>query len=99
MAFGSGDVGLHAPVQKLPLLALGGGQIVEDIGAGEIVELVLPDVGVDRHQGMGTDSVLVSRRHTPGENPLALSLAASPAGNRTSVAGTVDRFRFVARSS
>src|ERR1039458_4371250 len=75
MAFGSGDVGLHAPVQKLPLLALGGGQIVEDIGAGEIVELVLPDVGVDRHQGMGTDSVLVSRRHTPGENPLALSLA------------------------
>src|SRR5271165_3649658 len=31
MAFGGGNVGLHTPVQKLPLLALGGGQIVEGI--------------------------------------------------------------------
>ncbi len=74
-ADGGGDVGLHAKVQKLPLLGLGRGQIVEEIGARVVVELVLPDVGVDRDQGSCTHCVLVAGRDTPGENPLALSLA------------------------
>src|SRR5579862_4866407 len=75
MTLGGGDVGLHAPVEELALLALSGRQIVEDFGAWEVIELVFSDIGVDGQQGMGTECVLVAGCNIPGEDALALNLS------------------------
>ena len=71
---GGGDVRLDAPVQELPVLALRGRRIGERIAAGVVVDLIFPDVRIDRQQRVGTERVLVARRDTPGEHALMLIL-------------------------
>ena len=44
------DIRSHAPVQKLPVLALRGGRVGERIAAGVVVELIFPDIRIHRDQ-------------------------------------------------
>ena len=52
-ALGSRNIRLHAPVQKLPLLALGGWRVAKRIAAGVVVDLVFANVRIDRQQACG----------------------------------------------
>ena len=74
-ALRGGNIRSDAPVQKLPGLALCRGRVGERIAAGVVVELILPDIGIDRQQGVRVEGVLVSRRDVPGQHPLTLVLA------------------------
>ena len=69
-----GDVGLHAPIQQLPVLALRGGRIGEGIAAGVVVHLIFSDIRIHRQQRVGVERVLVPGRNTPGEHALMLIL-------------------------
>src|SRR5450755_1491322 len=71
---GGRNVGLHAPVQELPVLTLRGGRIGEQIPAGVVIHLILPSVRVDCKQGMGAEGVLIPWSDVPGKYPLMLVL-------------------------
>src|ERR1035437_63732 len=74
MPDGGGYVGLHAPVQKLALLVLGGRLIGQRVATAVVVELILADVRIDGQQGVRIDGVLVAGRDVPGKHALALVL-------------------------
>ena len=89
VALQGGNVGLHAPVQKLAVLRLGGRLIVKWIGAAVVVELVFAEVRVDGQQGVRIEGVLIARRNAPGEHtlPLILGELVVAVGNLNGVAG------------
>jgi hypothetical protein len=69
-----GDVRFHAPIEKLPVLALGGGEIVERVGAGIVVQLIFTHVWIHGQQGACIDGVLITGSDAPAQHALALVL-------------------------
>src|SRR5207237_6820019 len=68
------NVGLYPPIQKLPLLTLRGGSVVEQIAAGIITHLILADVWINRQKRVRAERMLITGRNVPSQHALVLVL-------------------------
>ena len=69
------EVAAHAPVEKLPRLALGGGRVLKRVAAAVERELVFADVRIQGEERVRAEYALVAGRDAPGHDALALVLA------------------------
>ncbi len=69
------NIDLDAPIQELSVLALRSRLVVERIAAGVVIQLIFPDVRINRQQRAGIEGVLIAGSDAPREHALPLILA------------------------